>query len=195
VPISKKISSAADAAIVAAGITAGKEIAKNIPSTSGKIAAVAGGAVIGTVEIIGKNIAGNVSENIGSSTKKFISSNEEFIEFLKSLYGLTGNDGLDLLYLVNILNFIEVYLIISSFHILFCLYIDENKLREILLKINIIPLFMINYYMRIFKIIKRNGFILILILLILSLISNYLAQYYLSFFIENIDAIVKIYFK
>ena len=73
------------------------------------------------------------------------------------------------------------------------MYINENILREKMLKI--FPGFIVNYYMKIFIKIKKNSFILILILLLLSLFAKYLAYYYLGFFIDNIDKIIDVYFK
>jgi hypothetical protein len=88
---------------------------------------------------------------------------------------------------------LDIGLTISIFYFLFCLYTNENILREILLKL--FPAFIVDYYMKIFIIIKKNSFILILILLLLSLFAKYLAYHYLGFFIDNIDKIIEVYFK
>jgi hypothetical protein len=85
-----------------AGIYAGTQVAKNIPSTAGKVGAVLGGAAVGAGAIVIKNVAGNVSENIGSN--KFITSSDKAIDVLKSFFNLSGNDGLDLLYLIQYFN-------------------------------------------------------------------------------------------
>nr|YP_025849.1 hypothetical protein 14 [Moniliophthora perniciosa]AAQ74304.1 hypothetical protein 14 [Moniliophthora perniciosa] len=183
---------AADSALVSTAIYAGTQIAKSVPSTSGKTSTVAGAGIGGTVLVAAKNIAGNLSDNIGKS--KFISS-DEITEIVRSVLSLSGNDGLDLLCLIQKLSSLEMYLIISSFYILFCLYTEENTIRNFLLKVKIIPLFLVDYYIKIYKNVKKNGFILLFLLLLLSLIFNYYCIHYLGFFIENIDDIIKIYFK
>lgn len=182
---------AGDVGIMTAGIYAGSQVAKNIPSTAGKKGVILSGAAVGAAGIVVKNVAGNVSENIGKNN--FITSSDKAIEVLKSFFNLSGNNGLDLLNLIQICNGINISLLISMFYLLFCLCTDENKIRLFIFKI--FPLFMANYFLKIYTAVKKRSLILIVILLLLNLFSNYLAYYYLGFFIDNIDKIVELYFK
>ena len=138
-------SRAGDAGVMTAGIYAGKQLAKYMTNTGAVLGGAGGGAIIIMI------VSDNVSVNIGSN--KFIPSSDDAIEVLKSFFNLSGNDGLDLLYLIQYFNWLDIGLTISIFYFLFCLYTNENTLREILLKI--FPAFIVNYYMKIFIIIKK----------------------------------------
>lgn len=187
-------SKSADAALVSTALYAGIQVAKNVPNTAGKIGVIAGAGALGLGLVGGKNIISNITLEAGKYKNKFISSDDVML-LLDSIIGFTGNSGLDLLYLIQYFNCVSIYLIISMLYILFCVFTDENKIKNLLLKIKILPLFVVNYYLKIYNLIKKNGLILIVILLLLIIISNYLAFYYLGFYIENIDDIYKLYFK
>jgi len=181
---------ASDGAIMAAALVAGSQLAKNMPSTTGKVAATGLGIALGGTAIIIKNVSGNISSQIGKN--KLIGS-EDLHEVLSSLFNLSGNNGLDLLNLIHFCNSISVTLTLSLFYLLFCLYTDEHKLKRVLLKI--FPLILVNFYFKAYMALKKRSLILIVIILLLILFSNYLTYFYLGFYIENLDKIVEIYFK
>lgn len=62
-------------------------------------------------------------------------------------------------------------------------------------KMSLLPTKIIKFYIKSLKFFKKSGFIIIIYLLILLLISNLYSTYYLNFFICNLDNIIDIYFK
>lgn len=184
---------ASDGAIMTAALVAGSQLAKTMPSTSGKLAATGLGVALGGTAIVIKNVAGNISSASQQIGKINLIGSEDLQGVLSSLFNLSGNNGLDLLNLIHFCNSISVTLTLSLFYLLFCSYTDEHKLKRVLLKI--FPLILVNIYFKAYMAVKKRSLILIVILLLLILFSNYLTYFYLGFYIENLDKIVEIYFK
>lgn len=155
-----------DGSIMISGIIAVRrsQLAKQLPTTVGKVSATVGGILIGGTAIVIKNILSNISSYLRSAGKSQFISSVDNIEIIKSFFNLSVNNGLDLLNLIQICNAINITIILSMFYILFCLLTDKNRIRQIIFKI--IQLILENYYMSVVKI------SLIVILLLLNLFSN-----------------------
>lgn len=87
----------------------------------------------------------------------------------------------------------QLFLIMSICYNLLLLNISEDRVENLLLKI--LPSKIVKLYIKSVRVLKKSGFIFIICLLILLLISNLYSYYYLDFFISNLDGIIKLYFS
>ena len=69
-PSSSNTDNVSNGAIMAAAITGAYQIAKRVPTVTGKVATVAAGIGVGAAGIVAKNISDNISANVGK--KNFI---------------------------------------------------------------------------------------------------------------------------
>lgn len=100
---------------------------------------------------------------------------------------------------LNMLNLIQFFLNLQLFLIVLIIYnllllsISEFKLEEYSLKI--LPLKIVNWFLKYLKFSKKTIKFLIICLLILLLISNIYSFHYLNNFILNLDKIIDLYLK
>lgn len=182
----------AEGAIMATFVAGGYALAQKMPSIAGKLGAVAGIVGIGDIAIVAKNVAANQSSDFGK--KSFISwENLDSYFKLSDLFGLTGNNGLDLLIIINYFQKFSIFFTFLLIYQLLFKYISPdfftNKLDSIL------PHYLLNSIKESLKKIQQLSNIFIIIFIILLLISNLLADYYLGFYIDNLEQIIEIYFK
>ena len=189
-PTPSNSNNAGDAAIMAVALGGASKIAANTATPQGKTAVLAGGVALGATAIVAKNIASNLSSEIGK-TKKFIS--DDLTHYLNDMFELTGNNAIDLLNIIYLFQKLQFCFVIFTLYNFVLGNINEVKLESFLVKI--LPFKLVKLYIRSLIYFKKSSNIIVLSLLILLVISNYLSYYYLGFFIENLDSIIKLYFK
>lgn len=182
-----------DGIIKSTALATGMQIAKKVPSIGAKTAVMGGSVLIGAGAIAAKNISGNMSEDIGKKANTLISNSTDLNKAIEEMFNLTGNNALDLLNIIQFFHKLQIIFIIIIVYNFILLNINEDKLENFLLKI--FPTKIIKFYIKSLKFFKKSGFIIIIYLLILLLISNLYSTYYLNFFICNLDNIIDIYFK
>ena len=189
-PTPSNSDNAGDAAIMAVALGGASKIAANTATPQGKTAVLAGGVALGATAIVAKNIASNLSSEIGK-TKKFIS--DDLTHYLNDMFELTGNNEIDLLNIIYLFQKLQFCFVIFTLYNFVLGNINEVKLESFLVKI--LSFKLVKLYIRSLIYFKKSSNIIVLSLLILLVISNYLSYYYLGFFIENLDSIIKLYFK
>ena len=189
-PTPSNSNNAGDAAIMAVALGGASIIAANTATPQGKTAVLAGGVALGATAIVAKNIASNFSSEIGK-TKKLIS--DDLTHYLNDMFELTGNNAIDLLNIIYLFQKLQFCFVIFTLYNFVLGNINEVKLESFLVKI--LPFKLVKLYIRSLIYFKKSSNIIVLSLLILLVISNYLSYYYLGFFIENLDSIIKLYFK
>ena len=200
------VSKAADGAIMSAAVSAGFKLAqasptRHTPSTkwskgivdTGKAGAVCAGLGAGIAGILGKNIASSVSSEAGKQIKPFLPNSSDLIEKLETLFNLTGNNGLDLLNIILFFQKLQLFVTMLICYNLLLLLINEERVENFLIKI--FPTKIVKLYIKSLRIFKKSGFIIIICLFIILLISNIYSHYFLDFFISNLDSIIKLYFS
>ena len=143
--------------------------------------------------IIVKLISTTTSTELGT-INKFLPGERELIEVLEQIFKLTGNNGLDLLNMIQYFQKLQFFIIILISYNLIFLYLNVNKVEQILLKFKFIPKKIVYFYIKSLKLLQKSGILIVVCLFILLIISNYYSYYYLSFFIDNIDRFVELYF-
>ena len=189
-PTPSNSNNAGDAAIMAVALGGASIIAANTATPQGKTAVLAGGVALGATTIVAKNIASNLRSEIGK-TKKLIS--DDLTQYLNDMFELTGNNAIDLLNIIYLFQKLQFCFVIFTLYNFVLGNINEVKLESFLVKI--LPFKLVKLYIRSLIYFKKSSNIIVLSLLILLVISNYLSYYYLGFFIENLDSIIKLYFK
>ena len=189
-PSSSNTDNVSNGAIMAAAITGAYQIAKRVPTVTGKVATVAAGIGVGAAGIVAKNISDNISANVGK--KNFI-INSNFIDSVKDSLHLTGNDALDLLTVIQYFQLLQLIIIALICYNIFFTHVNLGKLEAFLSRI--LPIIMVRWYIKAITIYQKSGFIIFICLIILLAISNYFSYYYLGFFIDNLDGIIAYYFK
>ena len=189
-PTPSNSNNAGDAAIMAVALGGASKIAANTATPQGKTAVLAGGVALGATTIVAKNIASNLRSEIGK-TKKLIS--DDLTQYLNDMFELTGNNAIDLLNIIYLFQKLQFCFVIFTLFYFVLGNINEVKLESFLVKI--LPFKLVKLYIRSLIYFKKSSNIIVLSLLILLVISNYLSYYYLGFFIENLDSIIKLYFK
>ena len=189
-PTPSNSNNAGDAAIMAVALGGASKIAANTATPQGKTAVLAGGVALGATTIVAKNIASNLRSEIGK-TKKLIS--DDLTQYLNDMFELTGNNAIDLLNIIYLFQKLQFCFVIFTLYNFVLGNINEVKLESFLVKI--LPFKLVKLYIRSLIYFKKSSNIIVLSLLILLVISNYLSYYYLGFFIENLDSIIKLYFK
>ena len=189
-PTPSNSNNAGDAAIMAVALGGASIIAANTATPQGKTAVLAGGVALGATAIVAKNIASNLRSEIGK-TKKFIS--DDLTHYLNDMFELTGNNAIDLLNIIYLFQKLQFCFVIFTLYNFVLGNINDVKLESFLVKI--LPFKLVKLYIRSLIYFKKSSNIIVLSLLILLVISNYLSYYYLGFFIENLDSIIKLYFK
>ena len=189
-PTPSNSNNAGDAAIMAVALGGASKIAANTATPQGKTAVLAGGVALGATAIVAKNIASNLRSEIGK-TKKLIS--DDLTQYLNDMFELTGNNAIDLLNIIYLFQKLQFCFVIFTLYNFVLGNINEVKLESFLVKI--LPFKLVKLYIRSLIYFKKSSNIIVLSLLILLVISNYLSYYYLGFFIENLDSIIKLYFK
>ena len=182
-----------DGIIMSTALASGMTIASKVPSIAGKAGLMSGSAILGAGAIGLKNIFGNITADIGKKSNNIIQNITDLNKVIEEMFNLTGNNGLDLLNMIQLFQKLQLIFIIIIIYNFFLLNINEEKLENFLL--NIFPTKIIKFYIKSLKIFKKSGFIIIICLLILLLISNLYSYSYLNFFIYHLDDIIEIYFK
>lgn len=183
---------AANATIMAAGLTGGAKIATAMGGTPAQKMVVVGSSVLAAgAAIIIKEVAQEVSEQILNNTKTLISPLKEVI---RSSLNLTGEATLDLLKLIDFINQMQsLYLLLLIFNFIIYL-INLNKIEVYLNKFKINTT-LIHYIMKYLKYLQKSSFVMIICLLLLLVVSTYLSTYYFHFFLINFDKICKVIIK
>ena len=187
------VSKAADGAIMSAAVSAGFKLAQASPTLTGKAGAVCAGLGASIAGILGKNIASSVSSEAGKQIKPFLPNSSDLIEKLETLFNLTGNNGLDLLNIILFFQKLQLFVTMLICYNLLLLLINEERVENFLIKI--FPTKIVKLYIKSLRIFKKSGFIIIICLFIILLISNIYSYYFLDFFISNLDSIIKLYFS
>lgn len=138
----------AAAIVTSAAIAGGTQLAKYSPTIAGKVAVVVGTGALATSMFVANHHVTKMKSDSKNMGNNLISDFN-----LDSVLNSSGNTGLDLLNTIQFFNEIEVYLILSTFYILFCLKVNPNKVEIILSKF--LPLFIVNYYIKILLIVKN----------------------------------------
>lgn len=183
-----------DGVIMSAAVAGGFSMGRKVPSTTGKLALAAGGVVLGGAAIITKNISGNISKDAGK--KEYLSLSLD--DSLSQLFGLSGNSGLDLLIMINWFHKLEIIFIIILFYSLIIYLVPESYISWIETKIvNIFSnkSYLIELYFKSLRYFKKSSLIMIICSFILIVISNMYAYYYLSFYLDNYEDILRVYFS
>jgi hypothetical protein len=182
-------SKAADAAIMTTALFLSKTLIKNAPNLHSKAMIVGSSIMIGATTIIAKNGASNLSFDLGSKKNKFIDLESSLAKF----YELTGNSVTDLLKLINYMQFLQLTILCFTLYYFILFNISEDKIEFYLMKI--LPNKIVSVIIKNVKLFKKTGFILLIILLLLSIISGYLVLNYLDFFLINFDDICEYYIE
>lgn len=195
VDISDKVG---NSAIMTTAIAGGFKLAQKAPTLASKSAILISSVAVAkasTSAILAKDAAANLNRQF--TNNKLISwyapNNQNNSSILDSLYNLTGNSALDLLNIIQVFQKIQLLLIPLIAYNLVLYFISEEKMESLLLKI--LPVKLVNIYMKSFRLFKIQGIFIIFCLIIILYISNYLAFYYLDLYISNIDTVIEIYLK
>jgi hypothetical protein len=186
---------AGNSAIMIAALSVGNKLAQKTPSVAGKIAAGIASVGMGAAAIIAKDAAANLNGLINKNKYMswFVANNSNSSNILDSILDLTGNSAIDLLIIIQVFHKLQLMLIPLIAYNLLLHFISEEKMESTLLKV--FPVAFVNVYMKSFRIFKKQSIFIILALILLVYISNYLAYYYLDFYLSNIDRIIDICFK
>jgi hypothetical protein len=184
--ISSKV---ADAAIMTTALSVGKTFLKHAPNLQSKAMVVGSSIMIGATAIIAKNAASNLSFDLGSKKNQFIDLGSSLAKF----YDLTGNSVTDLLILIKYMQFLQLTILCFTLYYFILFNISENKIEFFLMKI--FPKKIVLVIIKNVKLFKKKGFILLIILLLLSIIAGYLVLNYLDFFLINFDDICEYYIE
>jgi hypothetical protein len=188
--VGKAIKHGGETVIMAAGVAGGMKLAQASPTLAGKIGFAMAGVGIGGTGIIASKLASKISEDmIAKSSNKYI----DLIEPIKDALHFTGNNGIDSLIVIQNFQKIQLFLLFILGYNLLIIYINEKRMEETLLKIMGVNI--VNLILNIFQKFKKSAKVIIICCFILLVISNYQAYYYLEFFINNIENIIKLYFK
>ena len=142
----------------------------------------------GGLVIAAKNLSGHLTENIGKSN--FI-SNSQIMAILKDTLHLTGNDALDLLNIIQSFQKLQIlFVILICYNIIFT-HINLVKLEGFLVRF--LPAIVVRWYVRSMSVYQKTSLIFLICFIILLSICNYYSIYYLGFFIDNFDGIIKFY--
>jgi hypothetical protein len=182
-------SKAADAAIMTTALSLSKTLMIKAPNLHSKAMIAGSSIMIGATAIIAKNAASNLSFDLGSKKNKFIDLESSLAKF----YELTGNSVTDLLILINYMQFLQLIILCFTFYYFILFNISEDKIEFYLMKI--FPNKIVSFIIKNVKLLKKTGFILLIILLLLSIISGYLVLNYLDFFLTNFDDICEYYIE
>ena len=141
----------------------------------------------GGLVIAAKNLSGNFTENIGKS--HFI-SNSQIMAILKDTLHLTGNDALDLLNIIQSFQKLQIlFVILICYYIIFT-HINLVKLEGFLVRF--LPAIVVRWYVRSMSVYQKTSLIFLICFIILLTICNAYSRYYLGFFIDNFDGIIKL---
>jgi len=197
---------AGDAAIMSVAIAAGAKLAQKAPNAASKAVILVGSVGLGAGAIIAKNVSGNISSDIGknsfillaltnisiiNSTNNDNSSASPIIEYLYKVFDLSGNSVLDLLKITDYLNNLQFLFLYALIYIYFLLSIDTSKIEFYLNKI--LPIKILNYFIKSVNLVKKSGRIYILILFFLLSYNIYLSNHCFNILYENFDDICKLY--
>jgi hypothetical protein len=184
-----------NSAIMIAALSGGTKLAQKTPSVAGKIVIGAGSVGLGAIAIIAKDMAANMNGPINKNKfmSWFAANNSNSSNILDSILDLTGNSGVDLLLVIQVFQKLQLMFIPLIAYNLLLHFISEEKMESTLLKV--LPVAFVNVYMKSFRIFKKQSIFIILALILLVYISNYLAYYYLDFYLSNLDRIIEVYFK
>ncbi len=190
------VEAAANATIITGCITAAAKAANSCPTVLGKMGTIAGGSLIGVVAYatLGfKNYVSNYTKNLGNSSE---GCNKFLDESISQILNSTGNDAIDLLNLIHLTQKVQLlFIFLICYNLILLNYVGEaynNKLESFLLKYFHVKL--VNYFLKAIIALQKAGKFNIICLFILLIISNIQCNYYLGFFIDNIDNFIKLYF-
>jgi hypothetical protein len=178
---------AADGAIMTTALAGGLKLAHKIPTLALKSALATGSVALGGTAIGVKNVIGNVTSNIGKNSYL----PKDIDAYISEIYNLTGNSFLDLLILIQVFQKLQLLFIFLICYNSILLLINESKLEIFLLRI--FPIKIVNIYMKSLRLLKKSGFIIIICLVILLIISNLYSYYCLNFFLSNLEHLVDLY--
>jgi hypothetical protein len=182
-------SKAADAAIMTTALSASKALMIKAPNLHSKAVIAGSSIMLGATAIIAKNVASNLSFDLGSKKNKFIDLESSLAKFFE----LTGNSVTDLLILINYMQFLQLIILCFTLYYFILFNISEDKIEFYLMKI--FPNIIVSFLIKNVKLLKKTGFILLIILLLFSIISGYLVLNYLDFFLINFDDICEYYIE
>lgn len=177
---------ARDGIIMATALSSASKMAQHVPSIAGKTATLAVGVAIGSIAIGAANISGNVTKNLGTGNSYI-----PFQSTMTELLNLTGNDFLDLLKLIQASQNLALFVSFLALYYFLLYNINIDKIENLLFKI--FPKFFVQYFIKNINYLKKFGFVLIIIFLLLNLCATFLAIHYLDFIIVNYDAIIEFY--
>ena len=110
---------------------------------------------------------------------------------LKDTLHLTGNDALDLLNIIQSFQKLQIlFVILICYYIIFT-HINLVKLEGFLVRF--LPAIVVRWYVRSMSVYQKTSLIFLICFIILLSICNYYSIYYLGFFIDNFDGIIKFY--
>jgi hypothetical protein len=178
---------AADAAIMTSAIAASKFIIQKAPNLQTKVLAAGSSIMLGASAIVAKNIASNMSSDIGLRKNKLTNLGSSLAE----LFDLTGNSVTDLLVLIKYMQSVQITILCFTLYYFILFNISEDKIEFYLMKI--LPTKIVVFIIKNLKLVKKTGFILLIIFLLLSIIAGFLVLHYLDFFLINFDAICDYY--
>ena len=188
--VGKSIKYGGEAIIMSATVSGGIKLAQYSPTLAGKVGFTLLGVAVGGTAIIASKFSSKISEDIlNINSNKYI----DLIEPIKDALHLTGNNGIDSLLLIQNFQKMQLILLFMLGYNLLILYINEKKLEEVLLKIMEVKI--VNFIINIFKKFKKSVKVFLFCSFILLVISNLQAYHYLDFYINNIEDIIKLYFK
>jgi hypothetical protein len=182
-------SKAADAAIMTTALSLGKTFISHAPNLQSKALLVGSSIMVGATAIIAKNAASNLSFDLGSKKNKFIDLGSSLAKF----YDLTGNSVTDLLILIKYMQFLQLTILCFTLYYFILFNISEDIIEFYLMKI--FPKKIVLFIIKNVKLLKKTGFILLIILLLLSIIAGYFVLNYLDFFLINFDDICEYYIE
>ena len=167
------------------GLSLSKTFMKSAPNLHSKAMVVGTSIMIGATAIIAKNL----NFDLGFKKNKFIDLESSVAKF----YDLTGNSVTDLLKIINHMQSLQLTILCFTLYYFILFNISEDKIEFYLMKI--LPNKIVSLIIKNVKLFKKTGFILLILLLLLSIIAGYLVFYYLDFFLTNFDDICEYYIE
>jgi len=181
-----------EAVIMSPAIAGGMKLTQSAQILAGKIKYTMLGIRAGGSGIVNYNLSNQMSEDIiNKDSNNYIDL--IVIEPIKEALHLTGNYGIDFLLLIQNFQRIQLILLFMLGYNFLMLYINEKKLEEFLLKIMGVKI--VNFILNTLQKFKKTVKIFIIFGFLLLFITNVLAYHYLDFYINNIEDIIRLYFK
>lgn len=182
-------SKAADAAIMTTALSLSKTFMKKPQNLQSKVAIAGSSIMLCAGAIIATNAASNLNLDLLPKKNNFIDLESSLAKF----YDLTGNSVTDLLKIINYMQSLQLTILCFTLYYFILFNISEDKIEFYLMKI--LPNKIVSVIIKNVKLLKKTGFIILIIFLLLSIIAGYLVLYYLDFFLTNFDDICEYYIE